>query len=108
MHKALSSISNNASKIKFGCLANKIKVTKSNFLFGYEGSLPNRFMFKKIRKQLGTVAHICNSSYSGGRDWKVCGSRPAQAKSYMLGNKPDIVVPVVPAMGENTGRRITI
>jgi hypothetical protein len=30
----------------------------------------------------GMVAHICNLSYSGDRDWEDQGLRPAQAKSF--------------------------
>jgi hypothetical protein len=30
--------------------------------------------------QMGMVAHVCNTSYSGGRVWDGQGSRPAQAK----------------------------
>jgi hypothetical protein len=30
--------------------------------------------------ELGIVAHICNSSYLGGRDWEDEGLRAAQAK----------------------------
>jgi hypothetical protein len=43
----------------------------------------------------GTVAHCCNTSYSGGRDQEDHHSRPAQTKSYrdpILINKPGMVV----------------
>jgi hypothetical protein len=38
-------------------------------------------LLKLIPLQPGAVAHACNSSYSGGRDWEDGGSRPAWAKS---------------------------
>jgi hypothetical protein len=30
------------------------------------------------------VAHTCNPSYSGGRDWEDHGAKPAQANSFQL------------------------
>jgi hypothetical protein len=36
---------------------------------------------KKKKKKPGTVAQVCNHSYSRSRDQKALGSRPAQAKS---------------------------
>jgi hypothetical protein len=35
----------------------------------------------KFCQGLGTVAHVCNPSYPGGRDWEDWGSRLAWAKS---------------------------
>jgi hypothetical protein len=37
------------------------------------------YVIKKIRS--GTVAHTCNTSYLGSRDWEDHSSRPAWAKS---------------------------
>jgi hypothetical protein len=35
----------------------------------------------KTTYRLGVVAHTCNPSYLGERNWEYWGSRPAQAKS---------------------------
>jgi hypothetical protein len=39
-------------------------------------------ILKYSEEQLSVVAHSCNPLYLGGRDWKDCGSRAGQAKSY--------------------------
>jgi hypothetical protein len=44
-----------------------------------------KFIIKRNLDQrnlgLGTVAHACNTSYSGGGYWEDCNLRPAQAES---------------------------
>jgi hypothetical protein len=40
------------------------------------------------RSQTGPVAHNCNLSYSGGRDWEDCGSRTAQGKKLARSCQP--------------------
>jgi hypothetical protein len=35
----------------------------------------------KKKNRPGAMVHICNPSYSGGRDRKHCGLKPARAKS---------------------------
>jgi hypothetical protein len=43
------------------------------------------------------LGHTYNSSYSGGRDWENCGSRPAQQKVTQIPistNKPGKVIHV--------------
>jgi hypothetical protein len=43
---------------------------------------PQRLLHKNVPSNLGlgTVAHACNSSYLGGKDWEDPSLRPAWAK----------------------------
>jgi hypothetical protein len=40
-----------------------------------------RFLIFKVKISLGSEAHACNPSYSGGRNQEDHGSKPAQANS---------------------------
>jgi hypothetical protein len=51
----------------------------------------------------GTVAHICNPSYSGGENRKDGGSRPARAK---VSETPSQSNSSDPSMWEAVGKRI--
>jgi hypothetical protein len=51
------------------------------FRLNYGGFLFVWFGFLSALK-LGALAHTCNPIYSGGKQWKDGGLRPAQAKSF--------------------------
>jgi hypothetical protein len=45
-------------------------------------------MYVKIPNMSRVVAYTSNPSYSGGRDWKDSGSRPAHTKSSEIPSQP--------------------
>jgi hypothetical protein len=50
---------------------------------------------KNSKSELSTVAHTCNLSYSGSRDWEGSGWKPTQQKvseTPISTNKPTVVV----------------
>jgi hypothetical protein len=69
-------------------------------------SIPSNGKAKQIdnfRFGLGSVAHVCNSSNLGCRDWKDHSSRPARAESYK-----DFISTNKPAMGKAIAKMISL
>jgi hypothetical protein len=57
--------------------------TKNTANKNINNNISNRALLKVWLSQ-APVAHTCNSSYSGGRDQKDCGSKPVQGKKGLV------------------------